>query len=122
MIIGIGCDLAETRRIAAALERPGFAERIFTKEELALAEDAHRVEHLAARFAAKEAFLKALGTGLREGRLTEIGVTKDSLGKPELTVTGRFAELAAERGVRRFHVTLSHTKDTALAVVVLEGE
>ncbi|HAY61662.1 MAG TPA: holo-[acyl-carrier-protein] synthase [Acidaminococcaceae bacterium] len=122
MIIGIGCDLAKTARIAAALQKPGFAERVFTEEELVLAEDAHRAEHLAARFAAKEAFLKALGTGLREGRLTEIGVTKDPLGKPDIVVTGRFAELAAERGVTRFHVTLSHTKDSALAVVVLEGE
>ena len=122
MIIGIGCDLAETARIAAALQKPGLAERVFTEEELVLAEDAHRAEHLAPRFAAKEAFLKALGTGLREGRLTEIGVTKDPLGKPDIVVTGRFAELAAERGVTRFHVTLSHTKDSALAVVVLEGE
>ena len=113
MILGIGCDLAETARIGAALNKKGFVERVGT--------GAHAVEHYAARFAAKEAFLKALGTGLREGRLQDIETGKDDLGKPVLNVTGRFRERLDTLGVTRIHVTLSHTRETAMAVVVLEG-
>ena len=121
MILGIGCDLAETARIGAALNKKGFEERVFTERERAVGTGAHAVEHYAARFAAKEAFLKALGTGLREGRLQDIETGKDDLGKPVLNVTGRFRERLDTLGVTRIHVTLSHTRETAMAVVVLEG-
>jgi holo-[acyl-carrier protein] synthase len=79
------------------------------------------VEHYAARFAAKEALLKALGTGLRDGSLQEMETVNDALGKPVLTVTGRLRERLDALGVGRIHVTLSHTRETAMAVVVLEG-
>ena len=121
MIIGIGCDLTETARMAAALRKDGFAERVFTERERKACTGAHAVEHYAARFAAKEALLKALGTGLRDGSLREMETVNDALGKPVLTVTGRLRERLDALGVGRVHVTLSHTRETAMAVVVLEG-
>ena len=124
MLCGVGCDLVDVERINKALEQKGFKERVFTPEEILYCTGPHgdKKESYAARFAAKEAFLKALGTGLRGGRLTEISVTKDALGKPSISLTGYFAELAAEKGVTAVQVSLSHIKTTAMAVVILETE
>ena len=122
-MIGIGCDLAEVERIRHAIERKGFKERVFTREEIHYCTGPHgdKAQSYAARFAAKEAFLKAVGTGLRGGgQLTEISVTNDELGKPELKVTGYYAAYAEKLGVKKIHLTLSHTASTAMAVVVLE--
>ena len=121
-MIGIGCDLAEVERIKKAIERNGFKERVFTPEEIAYCTGARgdKVQSYAARFAAKEAFLKAIGTGLRGGGLTEISVVNDNLGKPELKLTGYFASYAEKLGVKKIHITLSHTATTAMAVVALE--
>lgn len=121
-MLGIGCDLAEVERIRQAIARNGFKERVFTPEEIAYCTGPHgdKAQSFAARFAAKEAFLKALGTGLRGGRLTEISVVNDGLGKPELRVTGFFASHIEKMGVKKIHLTLSHTAATAMAVVVLE--
>lgn len=122
-MLGIGCDLAEVERIRHAIERKGFKERVFTPEEIAYCTGPHgdKAQSYAARFAAKEAFLKAIGTGLRgSGQLTEISVVNDELGKPELHVTGYYAAYAEKLGVKKIHVTLSHTSTTAMAVVVLE--
>ena len=74
-----------------------------------------------ARFAAKEAFLKAIGTGLRGGRLTEIEVINDDMGSPQLALHGYFKDFAAGLGAERLHLTLSHTKELAMAQVILEG-
>lgn len=124
MVLGVGCDLTDVERIKKALQQKGFKERVFTAEEIAYCTGAHgdKNESYAARFAAKEAFLKALGTGLRGGRLTEITVTNDALGKPQIKLTGYFAELAAEKGVTAIQVSLSHIKTTAMAVVLLETQ
>ena len=121
-MLGIGCDLAEVERIKKAIERNGFKERVFTPEEIACCTGSHgdKAQSYAARFAAKEAFLKAIGTGLRGGRLTELSVINDELGKPELKVTGYYATYIEKLGVKKIHVTLSHTATTAMAVVVLE--
>ena len=122
-MLGIGCDLADVERIEKAITRKGFKERVFTPDEIAYCTGPHgdKAQSYAARFAAKEAFLKAIGTGLRgSGQLTDISVTNDDLGKPELCVTGYYAAYVEKLGVKKIHLTLSHTATTAMAVVVLE--
>jgi len=122
-IVGIGTDLARSERFRKFLEPDNkVLERIFSEAERDYA--LHKrdpVPHLAARFAAKEAFLKALGTGLRDGLAwRQICVTLDSLGRPTLELSGRAAELMAERGARRVHLSYSHDGDYAVATVILE--
>ena len=122
-MLGIGCDLADVERIEKAIARKGFKERVFAPEELAYCTGSHgdKAQSYAARFAAKEAFLKAIGTGLRgSGQLTEIFVVNDELGKPELHITGFYAAYIDKLGVKKIHLTLSHTAATAMAVVVLD--
>ncbi len=124
-VLGHGIDLTETARIGSMLDEHAerFLERCFTPREVADAGDGpRRVEHLAARFAAKEAALKALGTGWSRGvGWTDVEVVRTASGRPELRVTGRAAEIAAERGVTRWHVSLTHTKGHAVASVIAEG-
>ena len=122
-IIGIGLDLVEVDRVAKAIERPRFVERVYTPGEIAACEGrgAGRAASYAARFAAKEAFLKALGTGLRGGTLQEIEVLNDLLGKPKLIVHGFFGELAAQHGVVDIHLSLTHTRMYAAAQCLLWG-
>lgn len=124
MIIGIGCDLAEVSRIKRALGMKGFAARVFTRREqdYCMARGVQAYASFAARFAAKEAFVKAVGTGLRGGRLTEIEVINDALGRPQLVLYGYFKDYAKGRlGTEKIHLTLSHTKELAMAQVILEG-
>lgn len=125
MIVGIGMDLIEVERVAAAVERQGeaFLSRVFTPAERTYCEQAPKVraQRLAARWAAKEALLKALGTGLREVKLQEIEVLHDDLGAPHLTLHGAAAQVAERQGVQRIHVSLTHTENYAAAQVVLEG-
>lgn len=123
MVFGIGCDLTEIPRIKKALEQEGFARRVFTEAEQNYCEarKVQRFASYAARFAAKEAFLKAIGTGLRNGKLTEIEVVNDSLGKPSLKVTGSFAKFIEEKGIKKIHLSLSHTEDIAMAQIILEA-
>lgn len=123
MIIGIGCDLAEVSRIKRALGIKGFAARVFTQREqdYCQARGAQAYASFAARFAAKEAFVKAVGTGLRGGRLTEIEVINDALGRPQLVLYGCFKDYAKGLGTEKIHLTLSHTKELAMAQVILEG-
>lgn len=123
MIIGTGVDLIEVERIERALSRHGqrFLDRLFTPAEVQYCEGggAQKSHRLAARFAAKEATLKALGTGLRNGlNWTDIEVIRDPLGKPALRLTGKAADLAAQQGITQLHVSLSHAKDYAVAQVV----
>jgi len=125
MIIGIGCDAIEVARVTKALRRVGFAERVFTlaeREYCMKKNGTARAQSFAVRFAAKEAALKSLGTGLRCGRLQDIEIANDAWGKPSLRFTGRLGEVARRRGVKFCHVSLSHLRETALAYVVLEGE
>lgn len=118
-ILGHGIDLTEVDRIDEMLAEHGdrFVQRCFTPREIADAGNGpRRVEHLAARFAAKEAALKALATGWAQGvGWTDVAVHRAESGKPELVVTGRAAAVAAERGITRWHVSLTHTKDHAVA-------
>jgi holo-[acyl-carrier protein] synthase len=121
-MIGVGVDAVEVDRFRSVLaRRPRLAERLFTEGELAYA--ARRrdpTERLAARFAAKEAVLKALGGGLGSAGMREIEVTRAASGAPALRLSGRAAALAARRGVHRWHVSLTHTAAAAVAVVLAE--
>jgi len=123
MIIGIGIDIIEVPRVEQALARHAFRERVFTPQEQAYCEGRGRqkAQSYAARFAAKEAALKALGTGLRQGTLQEVEVIVDELGKPEVRLGGCFAERAQELGVEKIFVSLTHTRQTACAQVLLWG-
>jgi holo-[acyl-carrier protein] synthase len=116
MIVGVGIDVVEIARIEQALDRTqDLADRLFTEEERALP-----MPSLAARFAAKEALAKALGAppGLS---WTDAEVVVGPDGRPELRVSGTVADAAARRGVRRWHVSLSHDGGLATAVVIAEG-
>ncbi|MDQ3046949.1 MAG: holo-ACP synthase [Bacteroidota bacterium] len=123
MILGIGTDIAEVGRIAKSIENISFKERVFSKIEIAYCEaKANKAESFAARFAAKEAFFKSLGTGWRGGMaFNEVEVLNDELGKPSLNITGKTKEYVTEKNIRTIHVSLSHIKDVAMATVVLEG-
>jgi holo-[acyl-carrier protein] synthase len=126
MIYGIGIDLVKVARLAAALERHGerFLARVFTPREIAYcqAKRRDRAAAFALRFAAKEAFSKALGVGLRKDgiRWREVEVVPNSMGKPELQVSGRAAEFCAAAGITRMHLSLTDENHQALAVVILE--
>jgi holo-[acyl-carrier protein] synthase len=124
MILGVGIDLVRTARVAGLLERRGerALARLFTPAEAERCRAARAPdESFAARVAAKEAFFKALGLGLGPGgEWTEVEVVSAASGAPSLRLTGRAAAVAEERGVRRIHLSLTHTDDTSAAVVVLE--
>ncbi len=118
MIAGIGVDNVDVRRIARTLEQYGeqFEKKIFTPQEIWRPE--RTAERYAARFAAKEAFAKAIGTGIRMGfRWREVSVGKERSGRPFLLLSGRTAE---RYGMLKAHLSLSHTDDMAVAMVVLE--
>jgi holo-[acyl-carrier protein] synthase len=119
-VIGIGVDLVEVDRMRAALARtPGLVDRLFTPDERTYAEAARDpAERFAVRFAAKEAAMKALQVGMSDIDWHDIEVVRTPSGAPELVVRGRAYELAADRGVRRWLVTLTHTHTMAEAVVV----
>ncbi|MER3399456.1 MAG: holo-[acyl-carrier-protein] synthase [Chloroflexota bacterium] len=118
MRLSAGVDAVEIRRIAAALERFGarFERRVFTPRELAFCRG--RVPELAARFAAKEAVSKALGTGLRGIGWREVEILPNRRGKPQVYLYGRALSRAAELGLTHFEVSLTHTDELAIAFVV----
>lgn len=123
MIKGLGLDLVEIDRIRRIYLRfdARFCERILTPAERA-AQGADAVRYLASRFAAKEAAVKALGTGFRDGiGFQDIQTGADALGKPSLTLTGAALARARGLGVTGMHLSITHGRDTACAVVVLEG-
>ncbi len=124
MILGIGSDIVEIGRIERILRHSEkhFTERIFTAEEIAYAASRARPAlHYAARFAAKEAFVKALGSGFRNGlEWREIAVRNNPVGRPELILRGRARELCRELGVTATWLSLSHERELALAFVILE--
>lgn len=124
MIVGVGCDIIEIERIARAIKSESFIRRVFTAEEAAYCQrrGQQAVASFAARFAAKEAVLKALGTGLREGSLQEIAVDNDGLGKPLVQLSGHFAMLAKQLGVKNIQISLSHSRELATAYVIMEDD
>ncbi len=124
-VVGHGADLVEVERIGAMLDEHGqrFLDRCFTPAEQAYKADSRRrVEHLAARFAAKEAVLKALGTGLTGGiAWTDIEVVNAPSGAPRIALRGAAADAAATLGATSWVVSLSHTETHALASVIALG-
>src|SRR5438105_14992345 len=125
MIVGTGIDIAEVHRIAEAMERFGdrFLHRVFTEGERRYCDSkANRVERYAARFAAKEAGMKALGTGWNHGvRWRDIEVSRRRGSRPTIVFHGKAAEFAARLGAKNTALSLTHTADQALAQVILES-
>ena len=125
MIFGIGTDICDCVRMENAIKRSeGFKNKIFTQSEQDYCDgNAITFQHYAARFAAKEAFLKALGTGWRFNLgLTEIEVWNDNLEKPCIKVSGEVEKFCNEHNIKHIHLSLSHEKEYALAFVILESE
>jgi holo-[acyl-carrier protein] synthase len=124
MIVGTGIDVIEVPRVAAAIERFGqrFLDRIFTENEIRYCDSkANRVERYAARFAAKEAGMKALGTGWNHGvRWRDVEVRRQPGGRPTIEFHGKAAEFASRMGVANVALSLTHTAAEAIAQVILE--
>ncbi len=124
MIYGIGTDIIEVDRVAAKIERGnGFRDMIFTPHEIAYCDaQVNPEQHYAARFAAKEAFLKAMGTGWGHGKINfnEIEIRNDETGKPSLQLIGNAISCYSELQIKQILVSLSHIKATAIAMVVIE--
>jgi holo-[acyl-carrier protein] synthase len=123
-VSGIGVDAVDVDRFRALLERrPGVVDRLFTTSEYAYASGSRDpAPRLAVRFAAKEAVLKALGVGIGAADFREVEVRRGESGAPRLELAGRAAALAAERGVARWHVSLTHTDTVAVASVIAERD
>ena len=125
MILGTGVDLAEVRRIRASIERYGekFVRRIYTPGEIAYVErKANKYERYAARFAAKEAGMKAIGTGWTSGvTWQDFEVANQPSGRPALRLHGKAAEIAARLGVSTISLSLTHTAELGMAHVILES-
>src|SRR5271154_5219324 len=124
MVLGLGTDLIETKRVQESIDRFGerFLERVFTAGEITYCRrKKNAAESFAARFAAKEAGAKALGTGISRGvNWKELEVRREASGKPTLHLSGRAAELAEAMGVRRVQLSLTHSRELAIAMVVAE--
>lgn len=122
MILGIGLDLVKVERIRAALEKESFRLRIYTEAERAyLLKKSDPSESAAGMWAAKEAALKALGTGVGPASLIEAEVLHEENGRPILRLCGRAKIIAEEMGVKNVFLSITHTDDTAAAQVILEG-
>lgn len=118
MIYGIGCDILEINRIKNSCQSERFLKRVFSPQELEAFGGNHR--KLASCFSAKEAFSKALGTGIRGFSLADISVLRDSLGKPYFVFSGNAEKIVREKELTAF-ITISNTETTVMTVAVLEG-
>jgi holo-[acyl-carrier protein] synthase len=124
MIFGVGIDLIEVERVTEKISKEaGFRELVFSKKEIDYCEPkAKKYEHYAARFAAKEAFFKALGTGwAKDTSFNEIEITNDENGKPVMSFLGNSAITIAGLKLGKISVSLSHLKTMASAVVIIEN-
>lgn len=123
MILGIGIDIVEIGRIKQALSQTGFVQRVFTQAEREYCEarGVQRAASYAARFAGKEAVMKALGTGLSKGRWQDVEITVNELGKPEVQLRGSFAQRAKDLQATQTYISLSHAREYAVAQAILEG-
>lgn len=122
MIFGIGTDVTDVKRFKKWVETEGYCERFFNPAELKKTGSVqHLCEHYSVRFAAKEAFSKALGTGLSFD-LKDVYITNDESGKPSLNVTGKAKELLQQKaGNCNLFVSLSHEKEVSVAFVIIES-
>ncbi len=127
MILGTGIDIVELKRFEEILKRreDKFLTRVYTAEEReeCTSDSGLTVQRLAGKFAAKEAFLKALGTGLAQGVTWQnIAIVSGKGGRPEVRLKGRASELAASCGMKAAHLSISHSELSAVAIVILEGK
>ena len=123
MIYGIGTDIIQVERVKKSIETiPGFTEKIFTLHEINYCNSKkNKYEHFAARFAAKEAFFKAIGTGWRGGlAFSEIEVNNDELGKPSFKLYGKSKEFSEDKKFTNVQLSITHIKDLAQAFVIIE--
>ena len=126
MIFGIGIDIIEVDRIGKQVSNSAntFIRKIFTEKEIAYCESKmkNKAQNYAARFAAKEAFFKAIGTGWRDGfKWQEIEIENDDFGKPIIKLSGKLKKFVEENTILNIHVSLSHLNMIAVAVVILEN-
>lgn len=123
MIIGVGIDIIEINRIKAAIANEAFIKRVFTAGEAAYCRSrgVQQAASFAARFAAKESVVKALGSGFTGGKIREIEVIVGEGGKPGIVLHGSYSELAIKLGVTKIHISLTHAQEYAAAQAVLEG-
>ncbi len=125
MIIGCGIDLIKIERIEKIIKKWGdnFTSRVFTllEREYCEKKKGNKYQSYAGRFAAKEALLKALGLGLREANWKEIEIKNDELGQPIIDTSGKLKNIASAKGVSKYFIAISHTKDYAIAQVIIEG-
>ena len=126
MIRGTGVDIVEVQRLESSIQRYGqrFLDRLFTRREQEYCSSkANQYEHYAVRFAGKEAFLKAVGTGLRDGiTWHDMEFLNDELGKPIAHYRGQLAVLMEQMGIQYVHVSFSHTRNSAVAMVIVESD
>lgn len=122
MIIGIGTDIIEISRVRRAVANAHFKDRVYTKNEQAYCDSRGQqsAASYAARFAAKEAFFKAIGTGIIT-RLTDVEVVKNEMGQPEINLHGNAKTLAAQKHIGRILLSISHSQEYATAIVVIDG-
>ena len=125
VIVGLGVDIAEVERIKGAIERHGktFLQRVFTPQEIVYCEGfKNKFERYAGRFAAKEAAMKALGTGWRRGvRWVDVEVVREPSGRPTMQLAGEAENIAKQLGVMRIALSITHTETQALAQVIFEN-
>ena len=120
MLTGVGCDLIEIERVKKACEKEAFLLRVYTEEERRQADG--RASVLAGTFAVKEAVAKVFGTGFRSFMPKDVEVLRDELGKPYVVLHGNAKQAAKEKRIRRIEVSISNTKDHAMAFAVGEGD
>lgn len=123
MIVGVGVDIVEVGRINSALQNSdAMVQRVFTTDEIRYCSNRkNKYQHFAGRFAAKEAALKALGTGWQQGiRWKDVEITSDERGKPEVNFYGKAKEFFDKSGARRATLSITHAQEYAVAVVILE--
>jgi len=122
MIVGVGTDIIEIERISQGIEKERLLEKYFSNDEIKFLDEqtSARIPMAAACFAAKESFSKALGTGVRGFILKEVEILRDDKGKLILRLSGDAKQVAYSKGARRYHVSISHCADYAMATVILE--
>lgn len=122
VIKGCGVDLIEIYRIAQALKKERFKSKIYTEHEQTIL-TRKAAQSWAARFAGKEAVMKAIGTGWQQGvSFQQIEISRDQLGKPVVRLFGKAQEIASNQGISEIHISLSHNRDTAIAYAIAVGE
>jgi holo-[acyl-carrier protein] synthase len=125
LIVGCGIDLVKIERIEIIIKKWGdnFTSRVFTllEREYCEKKKGNKYQSYAGRFAAKEALLKALGLGLRGANWKEIEIKNDELGQPIINASGKLKNIASAKGVSKYFITISHTKEYAIAQVILES-